>query len=893
MRNSPFAIFRKHQKVLMVALTLMAMFAFVFLDAIQKNARSRSRTASDTAVQTNAGNLSQVELSNLVARRQAANQFVERVFVATHPELAQVGGMFVQQQLQRLRFGFGRGERGHGAQEDVLLGHLLRLEAQQNGIVVSDQQIESYLDRISDNKLTSRQFKEIVGHQRLGSKQIYDILRDELQSLMAFRMEMPSNPLPPEAYWRYYKQLNVKQQLEVAAIPIREKADADGKTPPSFFDKVADPGDEQLEKFFEQHKTTFEQITDDEKAWQPGFRQPRRVRLHYITLDYKSAEEAIAKSDPVTDEQITKHYEKNKDSLYRVSTLPAIDDKKDETKPLDPLFTPDKNDKDKPADGDAKKSDEKKSDDEKKPAESKKDDGKPSSDAKPAEKPRDDPQSSLRLHDGREGRSAEVERRLTSKLPLTSILRAGEPLALLLDDNQNKSDDKNGDSPAAKKPANDDKSDKPADAKKSDPAEKKDSAEEKTDSEKKADEKKTVDETPPAPPTPKYRELDDDLKQEIRERLQRERTLAALRKKGDAVTAALRDVSLNLLTKNDLVELAEDRLEDKIKDKTSAYHGFDMAGLKAEQEKQLAEIASTSKTKLNEIATKHGGTFGDTGLVSAKELGEIKGLGEAAEHTDNPFQRGMDIIEQSFSARSLCIPQAAEALATNDLFVHWKIRDDADYVASFKDSATGKPNAAIRKEVLEAWKFQQAQPLAQNRAESLAELAKKGEPTKSLKELLADQTVTGDEGSPTLAVNETPAFSWLRRSSAQMPNPFSPQPPPQLSSPAFIDRPGTEFMQTVFEKLNPGEIGVVPNVDHSIYYVVKVTIRNEPDHAAFMKEQLFGGGGMGFFFATPYDQLASREQQQTNFQWAQALEKKYAVKWNDKLTAREVVDLDE
>jgi len=141
-------------------------------------------------------------------------------------------------------------------------------------------------------------------------------------------------------------------------------------------------------------------------------------------------------------------------------------------------------------------------------------------------------------------------------------------------------------------------------------------------------------------------------------------------------------------------------------------------------------------------------------------------------------------------------------------------------------------------------------------------------------------------------VNETPSFSWLRESSAQMSNPFASRPPPQMSSPAFIDRPGTTFMETVFDKLNPGDIGVVANVDHSVYYVVKVTIRSEPDHTAFMKANLFGGS-MGFFFATPYDQLASREQQQANFQWAQGLEKKYAVKWSDKVRVGEQVDMDE
>ena len=103
-------------------------------------------------------------------------------------------------------------------------------------------------------------------------------------------------------------------------------------------------------------------------------------------------------------------------------------------------------------------------------------------------------------------------------------------------------------------------------------------------------------------------------------------------------------------------------------------------------------------------------------------------------------------------------------------------------------------------------------------------------------------------------------------------NPFSGRPPPEISEPSFIDKPGERFMELVFDDLKPGDVGVAPNADKSVYYVAKVVDRTPANRELFMKTPLFGR-------STPYEQLAAIEQQRAIYRFSQDLDRKYAVKW--------------
>ena len=81
----------------------------------------------------------------------------------------------------------------------------------------------------------------------------------------------------------------------------------------------------------------------------------------------------------------------------------------------------------------------------------------------------------------------------------------------------------------------------------------------------------------------------------------------------------------------------------------------------------------------------------------------------------------------------------ADRFTTDSSFAYWKLEDKEAY------SPQSLEDEAIRKEVIDAWRQQQAIPLAKARAEELVKLISAAE-DKSMSEVLGEVSVTGEEG---------------------------------------------------------------------------------------------------------------------------------------------------
>ena len=85
---SPFKIFRRHQKVWMAVLTVLAMFAFVFITAPVMDIFSRTAAGDPVVVRTTKfGNLTASQLGNLEAVHRALVHFIKGI----GEDLAQAG----------------------------------------------------------------------------------------------------------------------------------------------------------------------------------------------------------------------------------------------------------------------------------------------------------------------------------------------------------------------------------------------------------------------------------------------------------------------------------------------------------------------------------------------------------------------------------------------------------------------------------------------------------------------------------------------------------------------------------------------------------------------------------------------------------------------------------
>lgn len=868
MKHSPFAFFRKHQRVGMVVLTVMAMFAFVFMDSMSKGGGGGAY-ASKVAVKINGGNLTDVALHNLKMQRGVINDFIARVIVAisTAEEENKRSDQQINQAVRMNQFGIEwPGEPESDA--NVIWGHIMRLEAGRLGLVVTDPMIDSHIKRLTEHKLTAEQFRSTLRSMDLREKQLYDMFREELLARNAWLITRPMIDHTPEQYWHYYRQMKVRQNLEVAALPVSE-----------FAKSIKDPSDAVLLAFFDQHKNRFAGQGPDYAT--PGFRQPNKVAVQYLTASYEDIEKTIPN---ITDADVTEYYEKNKNSLYREFEKPSTTNEND---PLNPELAPERpaepaqpedatpaNDKpaekpapEKPAaDPPAEKAPEKSATEkpdakpaEEKPADAKAEDKKPAEETKDkeAEKPCQDESATEKTETPAKDEEQAKPAKPEAEKPAAEKSETEKPAASQAE----------GDKPASKPTET-----KPGEAK---PVET-----------KPTDGKATAEtETKPEPEPIRYQPLTETLKENIREQLLVTRTTEAIKKKGAEAVKLLdgRNLKYNLppsvngnVAYIDFNENGEMDSDEPFVESKTTLNPEETDKIPAEVTTELKnKVIKLAAADLQAVGKKLGMKFSSTDLLSAMEIDEMPGLGKVIDEGDNPFQPGGAgrILNVLFGREQLFSAELGQDSEEKDLYVYWK----SDFV---KSHIPKLDEPGIKKEVLDAWKQQQAYPAAAKRAEELAKLVG----PQKLEVALKGQTVDNSKDGLPILVHETADFSWMTPATPS-PNMWETQ-PPTLSTVAFVKDADEEFMQVACEDLGIGESGFAPNRDHSIVYVMRV-INREPKpgeetermRETFMKERLFGI--IPGILPSAYSHIASVDDSRLAYNWMEGLRKKYEVSFTD------------
>jgi hypothetical protein len=885
--KSPFAIFRKHQKTLVVVLIGLAMFAFIFLDQLVQSGDSIGGLPvilgavlgagilwivgaqagkpkeyamtgavagaalglvllfagdSGAVVKTDAGDLNARKLQDLVNRRRTANGFIQSVFQQAWAN--QPFASLMDPQVEPFLFNFGRPE-----EEDVVLGYLLNREARSLGLAVTDEAISDYLRQVATVPIMTPQneFKQVVNltksdhrailrNMRLSESELYNILREQLQARLAVQLLLPRDLRTPEQYWQYYRKVHVQQELDATAVPVD-----------AFVDKSDPVDDATLRAFFEEHKMLF---PNERAEGSPGFRQPHRVSVGYVQADYLTIEEELTREyddDPKKaaqlEEEIEAYYELNKDRLYRKEppkqeeTSPqdrdANDKATDDAPAADPPASPDQPESKEPQtetpEGAAPETDA--------PA-----DSAPSNDSPKSDESADDcdadpqdetPAPADPSADDKDSPAAPAPDAPKSDAPTADPPSADAPTT----------DAPADDAPTADAPAPADATDAPADA--------------------------APTQAQPADDQPiEYQELDDLLRMEIRGELLKQRTLGLMQQRIQDVQAEMRRLGLKLtLPENNEEHLTVEQATQQLRD----YARKLGLGRRNEQTGQLED------------------SYVVTGLMSAEELHDSTEhpIGRAVEPASSQTRSPETVVQRLFRTRGeqtylpdeAIEPQADDSSSFGDepltgtRYAYWKVNDAPSHVPSFEDPG-------IRDQVLTTWQLHQARERAKERATALkAKVEQALAQGQTMTEALASETVTGKPGDLQLTVLPTNRFSWLRLSSAAQFDTRQFQ-TPQLSSVDFIPKAGEEFMKAVFEELDNGEVGVAVNDDKSVYYVVQVKDR-VPSGAggeASLRQEF-----MEVFpipsVQRPYVTLAQMGQRQTSYNWVVEFEKKYNVRW--------------
>ena len=303
---SPFRIFRKHQKVLIATLGLMAMIAFVFLPIVMDRIGQQS-VANPVVVKTKKfGNITQRELEFMRGRRQKVLNFLQRVQMGVQ----QVGGTAATARQVEAFI-------GPATEQDIVDNWLFMQHAKRLGLVVSDEAINQFIRDLSEDRLSPHELKQIFESIDVNQFQFFELLRDELLALRfrgIFHVSLAGTT--PAQRWDYFNRLKRMVTIEVVPVAAEE-----------FAKEIADPGDKTLEAFFEKYK----QELANPASPQPGFHTPKRIAVRYFKADV----DKFAVPDEEVKQAFDRYREAIDDGSPETSEEPAGDDSPQDDSPQD------------------------------------------------------------------------------------------------------------------------------------------------------------------------------------------------------------------------------------------------------------------------------------------------------------------------------------------------------------------------------------------------------------------------------------------------------------------------------------------------------------------------------------------------------------------------------
>ena len=826
---SPFSIFRKHQKSLMVVLVIGSMIAFTGESLFTSGQQSwpllgamlgiaialiagfqfgrpvpyavgglliggllgflGPSIVGQSGMQTKLGTFDEERYSELIAKRTVANDFVS----AVRQRAGRFGGnpfQLVQGNIQR----------------DVMLGEALRAEADEMGIYIDDNAVNDFIDNQTGGKLSTDDFVEVrkmvrINNLPVSEDDLYNLLRDEIKAKVALETLIPFRPMDaitPDSYWDLYQRMNVRQQVSFAQVDVD-----------NFLDEVGEPSDAEVTAMFEKYQDKFPNL----EPGSPGFYQERRMKLAYVEVDFVEIEAGIPES---TNEEIQKYYDENKDLQFRKTVVPEDpeDDFNDEE--LDKLDKLEKEAFPDEIPGGVKTP------------------GTPEAGETPeAVKPESE---------------AGTEEAANSD--------AGDSDAG--DGDAGDGDRADGDGGCG--PAQDD-----------DPETTEETAVEpaQTTTPPPADPAQTEDAVPTLPslklqipesgeatgadpfqePPVEYMPLDADLRSKIADSVKLEK---AFTEANSRISAALEEMK---------------RLSGK----------RDERFLPGATDEAITDVQICEELK--KFADANGLAYAETPLATGRELLDRQEypIGSATQPSTEFSARQPSVVQILFGGgggAALFLPSRAELAAlefdgSTNQYAYWVIGDVPPHMPALEEDG-------MRERVIKAWKRQQARPVAKERAEKIAaqvrtQLAEEV----GMSDILKDVTQSGNDDTAKLVVTESLSFSWMRTSSA--PNPMGMRTEQaQLTQLEGVTAINDDFMKYIFTELEPNEVGVTPNGDLSAYYVVQPLNRFPTDDAdresameGFLKTNHFD------IFNSAMPGLVQQQFGQENNGWLRKLEAKY------------------
>ena len=343
---SPFKFFRRHQTQLLVVIGLLTMVAFIILPSVlqQLEVMNHSSVASNVVFTKKYGNLTALDIQHLQSRQYVLMGFVSRVAQAYQTKLREHQSNPQQDKLAdfyKAYTGFMAAQQlsyqiGDASKQSVVSAWLFENKAREMGLVVNDAMINEFINKVTSGlDMNAQQLQEFI----VGDKTGYEATQNEnalFDAINGFLLRMHgietlgSSLESTTTGERLDSFCRLAQRANIEAFPVKVE---------DFVEKVAEPTEGAIAEFFD----TYKDKDADLDSKEPGLRQPQKIALEYCAGTIAAFMDTAA----ITDEQIQKNYDENKDNYVVQKTdeqkadqlqmpklgLKGVDDK--EYRPLD------------------------------------------------------------------------------------------------------------------------------------------------------------------------------------------------------------------------------------------------------------------------------------------------------------------------------------------------------------------------------------------------------------------------------------------------------------------------------------------------------------------------------------------------------------------------------
>ncbi|TWT49252.1 hypothetical protein Pla22_44450 [Rubripirellula amarantea] len=322
MNTSPFEIFRRNLKPLMVFLTLLALLSFVVLPVVQtylQQSGGMGGGGNSVVAKFNGAELTRSRVDYFTRNHQSTVRFLndlaeETIAKGGVPRTAGFQYNAQQKQIQSL------GINENPSTEGTVRTFMFASQASKEGFALDDSSLSRWLERFtdgmfSDGEITSKLMQST--RNEMGRPHLYEQLRNHLLADVYLRrgnvalVSSTGALLTPDEQWRNFLKMNQNATADAYGILVND-----------YIEKTnASPSETRIREVYEEGKNR----DPNEQSPEPAFHRQYEAAFEYVVGDYQ--EFLTAAIANVTEEEIKAEYERRlKGGDFKLPDDPASDD---------------------------------------------------------------------------------------------------------------------------------------------------------------------------------------------------------------------------------------------------------------------------------------------------------------------------------------------------------------------------------------------------------------------------------------------------------------------------------------------------------------------------------------------------------------------------------------